>query len=80
MTTPWPRPSKACSRPRSSALGGLWRTVEQVEVATADWVDWVDWFNDRRPYEYDGDLPPAEIGDAYCAQHRAQPHAEHSIQ
>ena len=28
---------------------GLWRNVEQVEIATAEWVDW---FNHRRLYEY----------------------------
>jgi putative transposase len=27
---------------------GPWRTVEQVEYATAEWVDW---FNHRRLYE-----------------------------
>jgi putative transposase len=27
---------------------GLWRSVDQVEIATAGWVDW---FNDRRLYE-----------------------------
>ena len=56
---------------------GPWRTVEQVEVATAEWVDW---FNHRRLYEYDGDIPPAELEDAYYAQHRAQPVAEFSNQ
>ena len=28
-----------------------WRTVEDVELATARWVDW---FNHRRLYEYCG--------------------------
>ena len=35
---------------------GPWRTVEEVEYATAEWVDW---FNHRRLYEYCGDIPPA---------------------
>jgi len=52
---------------------GPWRTVEQVELATAEWVDW---FNFRRLYEYCGDIPPAELEDAYYAQHRAQQTAE----
>jgi len=56
---------------------GPWRTVEQVEVATAEWVDW---FNYRRLYEYNSDLPPAEPEDAYCAQQRAQPVADVSNQ
>lgn len=41
---------------------GPWRTIEQVEVATAEWVDW---FNHRRLYEYCGDIPPAEMEAAY---------------
>lgn len=52
---------------------GPWRTVDQVELATAEWVDW---FNHRRLYEYCGDLPPAEIENAHYAQNRAQPAAE----
>jgi len=35
---------------------GPWRTVDQVEYATAEWVDW---FNATRLYEYCGDIPPA---------------------
>ena len=48
---------------------GPWRTVEQVEFATAEWVDW---FNHRRLYEYCGDIPPAELEDACYRKH--QPH------
>jgi putative transposase len=44
-----------------------WRTIEDVEVATAQWVDW---FNHRRLYEYCGDIPPAELETAYYAQHQ----------
>ncbi|MBB3053065.1 transposase InsO family protein [Prauserella isguenensis] len=48
-----------------------WRTVEQVELATAEWVDW---FNHRRLYEHCGDLPPAELEAAhYAHQHPQQP-------
>ena len=43
-----------------------WRTIEQVELATAEWVDW---FNHRRLYEYCGDIPPVELETAYYAQH-----------
>ena len=35
-----------------------WRTIEDVELATAEWVDW---FNHRRLYEYCGDIPPADL-------------------
>ncbi len=54
---------------------GPWRTVDQVEIATAEWVDW---FNFRRLYRYCGDIPPAELETAYYAQNRAQPTAEFS--
>ncbi len=50
-----------------------WRTVEQVELATAEWVDW---YNQRRLYEYCGDIPPVELETAYYAHHRAQQPAE----
>ena len=39
-----------------------WRTIEDVELATAQWVDW---FNHRRLYEYCGDVPPADLEAAY---------------
>ena len=32
-----------------------WKTLEQVELATAEWIDW---FNHRRLYQYCGDVPP----------------------
>jgi putative transposase len=46
-----------------------WRTVDDVELATAEWVDW---FNYRRLYEYCGDVPPTELEDAYYAHQPAQ--------
>jgi putative transposase len=44
-----------------------WRTIEEVELATAEWVHW---FNHQRLYEYCGDIPPAELEAAYYAQCR----------
>ena len=44
-----------------------WRTIEAVELATAEWVDW---FNHHRLYEYCGDIPPIELETAYYAQIR----------
>lgn len=38
---------------------GPWRTVDQVEIAT---LEWVDWFNHRRLYEHFGDLSPRGVG------------------
>lgn len=54
---------------------GPWRTVEQIEVAT---LEWVDWFNHRRLYEDCGDLPPAEYEALYYCDHRTQPAAAFS--
>jgi putative transposase len=54
-----------------------WRTLDLVEIATAEWVDW---FNHRRLYEHCGDIPPAEAEDHYYARQTAQPTAELSHQ
>ena len=54
------------------------RTLDLVEIATAEWVDW---FNHRRLFEYCGDIPPpADLETAYYAYHRAQLTAELSHQ
>ncbi|MGI5940560.1 MAG: integrase core domain-containing protein [Thermoleophilia bacterium] len=37
---------------------GLWRTLEDVEYAT---LEWVDWFNYRRLFGSIGHIPPAEL-------------------
>jgi putative transposase len=42
-----------------------WRTTDDVELATAQWVHW---FNHCRLYEYCGDIPPADLETAYYAQ------------
>jgi putative transposase len=44
---------------------GPWRTAEQVELAT---LDYVDWFNHQRLFEACGDVPPAELEAAYYRQ------------
>ena len=56
---------------------GPWKTVDDVEIATAEWVDW---FNHRRLYEYCGDNPPAELEAAHYAQTSLTPPAEVSHQ
>jgi putative transposase len=38
-----------------------WRTIEEVELATAEWVH----CNHRRRYQYCGDIPPVEMEAAY---------------
>src|SRR3954447_3490693 len=52
---------------------GPWRTLDTVEIATAEWVDW---FTHRRLYEYCGDIPPADLEAVFYAHQRAQPAAE----
>ncbi|WUI71041.1 IS3 family transposase [Nocardia sp. NBC_00403] len=47
---------------------GPWRTVDHVELATAEWVDW---FNHRRLYQHCGDMPPAAMETAYYCQQPA---------
>jgi transposase InsO family protein len=39
-----------------------WRNVEQVEIAT---LEYIDWFNNRRLHSTAGDLPPAELEAAH---------------
>jgi putative transposase len=44
---------------------GPWRTVDDVEYAT---LEWVDWFNHRRLLEPIGNIPPVELEMAYYRQ------------
>ncbi len=41
---------------------GPWRTVDEVEYAT---LEWVDWSNHRRLLQPIGDIPPAELEQSY---------------
>ena len=51
---------------------GPWRNVEDVELATCEWVDW---FNHRRLLEPLGYVPPAEFEAEYYRQRDAQARA-----
>ena len=42
-----------------------WRTVEEVELATSEWVHW---WNESRLHEACGYVPPAEFEEAYHRQ------------
>ena len=44
---------------------GPWNGLEDVELAT---LEWVDWFNHRRLLEPLGHIPPAEFEDRYYRQ------------
>ncbi|MEH1096616.1 integrase core domain-containing protein [Micromonospora sp. CPCC 205739] len=48
---------------------GRWRTLAQVELATAEWVDW---YNNQRLHSAIGHVPPTEYESTFYAQH--QPH------
>ncbi len=47
---------------------GLWRTADQVELATAEWVDW---WNRRRLHGAANNLPPAVYENLYHDQRAA---------
>lgn len=47
---------------------GPWRTVEDVEFAT---LQWVDWFNNRRLLEPIGYIPPVEFEQMYYQQQQS---------
>ncbi len=44
---------------------GPWRNIDEVEYAT---LEWVDWFNNKRLLEPIGNIPPAELEQAYYEQ------------
>jgi len=46
---------------------GPWRSLEEVEFAT---LEWVDWFNHRRLLEPIGNIPPAEFEALYHQRQR----------
>ena len=48
---------------------GPWRTLEQGELATAEWVDW---WNQRRLHGAIDNLPPAEFERRWWEQAEAQ--------
>jgi putative transposase len=47
---------------------GPWRSLEHVELATAEWVDW---WNNHRLHGAIGNVPPAEFEALYHAQRTA---------
>lgn len=48
---------------------GPWRSTEEVELATSEWVEF---WNQRRLHEACGYLPPAEYEEAYRAAQRTE--------
>lgn len=50
--------------------GGPWRTRDDVEFAT---LEYIDWYNNRRLHSEIGNLPPAEYEAIYYRQHHPTP-------
>ena len=48
---------------------GPWRSLEEVEFAT---LEWVDWFNHRRLFGPIGDIPPVEFEALYDGRREGQ--------
>lgn len=46
---------------------GPWKGVDDLEIATAEWVDW---YNHRRTFEYCDDLTPVEAEAAHYDHHK----------
>ena len=44
---------------------GPWRNIDAIEYAT---LEWADWFNHRRLLEPIGNVPSAELEEAYYRQ------------
>ena len=43
---------------------GSWKSFEEVEIAT---LEWVNWFNHQRLFEPIGNIPPVEVEENYYA-------------
>jgi putative transposase len=52
---------------------GPWRGLENLELAT---VEWVDWFNHRRLFHELGRIPPAEFEENHCVQAESEHEVE----
>lgn len=48
---------------------GPWRSIDDVEFAT---LEWIDWFNRRRLFGPLGDVPPFEFEEAYYRDQQIQ--------
>jgi Integrase core domain len=44
---------------------GPWKTIEQVELAT---LEWVDWYNHARLHSACGNIPPVEYEERYLTE------------
>ncbi len=65
MTTPSPEAVKAAYKTELISRGKPWRCIDDVELATAEWVAW---YNQERLHEALGYVPPAEYEAAHTAR------------
>lgn len=49
---------------------GPWRGLDDVELAT---LEWVDWYNNSRLHGHCGDIPPTELENHYYADTTTAP-------
>lgn len=54
-----------------------WKTLGEVEIATAEWVDW---YNNTRLHGEIGHVPPVEYEAAYYAQNTQEPQVTAQIE
>ena len=58
--------------PKAILENGPWKSVDDIEIAVAEWVDWSRYAGDVRPGRWDrGARVTASIGDRSWASHRA---------
>lgn len=55
--------------------GKPWKALEEVEIAT---LDWVDWFNHRRIAQHCDDLTPVEFEQAHYRRNETRQKPEYS--
>jgi putative transposase len=56
---------------------GPWRTPEQLELAT---LEWIDWWNHRRLHEAIGHVPPAEKEAMYYTEKQPEKETEKTLE
>jgi putative transposase len=64
-TTRWAEAVNGLYKAELIRKRGPWRSLKQVELATAEWVDW---WNQRRLHGAIHDMPPAEFEALYHQQ------------
>ncbi len=69
MTMRWPSRSSGSTSSNAVRRDGPFRTVDDLELAT---LNWVHWFNGHRLHSSIGLVPPVEFENAYYRQINSQ--------